>query len=180
MEQSLVLVSIVLGIALAFELENLDLLLRSKKVRWHWAQALFAVFVLLTIMSFWWMVASTKIDGPITLVRFLPIMWVLVILSLLAAASLPREIPEEGIDLAEYYQDNRRYFWGLYLLMFTPLAYSWVSQATDLADFGNRALGEALPLACIVLLFFAKRWWLVAVGFAGLGLLSFSWMFRTL
>lgn len=35
MEQALVLASIVLGVGIAFEMENLNRVLRASKVRWH-------------------------------------------------------------------------------------------------------------------------------------------------
>lgn len=184
MDQALVLISIVLGIALAFELENLDLLLRSKNVRWHWAQILFAIFVLLTIMSFWWMFASAEIEGPMTLARFLPIMWVLVILSLLASASLPREIPDDGIDLAEYYLENRRYLWGLYLLILLPLGANWVIVGIRGARNFTEVLpylgSELPPILVVIMLFFVKRWALVALGFAALSLVVAAWLTRAI
>ena len=141
MQQALVFASIVLGIAVAFELQHLNTLLRSRRVTWHWAQPLFAFFVLMTMMSFWWMIASGSAAEEITLARFLPIMWVLVILNLLAAAALPDRVPDEGIDLAAYYQENRRYLWGLYLLIFTPLAVNWVS----IGVMRSSSLVELLP-----------------------------------
>ncbi|NNC52233.1 MAG: hypothetical protein HKO08_04255 [Erythrobacter sp.] len=184
MEQVLVFVSIVLGVALAFELSNLDKLLRSKRVRWHWAQPLFALFVLLSIMSIWWMIAGREIEGPMTLGRFLPLMWVLVILNLLAAASLPNDIPEEGIDLAQYYQENRRYLWGLYGLFFLPLGVNWfvyaAKQAQSIEQFFAYAGGDMMGLALILYLFFARNWWAVALGFVGIGVITGSWMFRAL
>lgn len=184
MENALVFVSIVLGVAVAFELENLNRLLRSTKVKWHWAQPLFALFVLLTIMSFWWMIASRDLAGEISLARFLPVMWVLVLLNLLAAVALPDEIPETGIDLGEYYQSNRRYMWALYFLMIAPLAANWVvvgiRRSRDWTEVLPYLGSEIVPLAIVVLLFFARRWWLVATGFAGLGLVVAAWLSRTL
>ena len=184
MENALVFVSIVLGVAVAFELEHLNNLLRSKNVKWHWAQPVFALFVLLTIMSFWWMIASTQDRGEITLAQFLPVMWVLVMLNLLAAAALPDKVPEEGLDLAQYYQDNRRYMWGLYFLVIAPLGANWVivgiRRARDFTDVLPYIGSELLPLALVTMLFFATRWWLVALGFAGLGIVVASWLTRAL
>ena len=184
MENALVFVSIVLGVAVAFELEHLNKLLRSKKVKWHWAQPLFALFVLLSIMSIWWMIAGRQIEGPMTLARFLPIMWVLVILNLLAAASFPDEIPEEGLDLAQYYQDNRRYLWGLYLLFFLPLGTNWfvyaAQRAESIGDFFSYAAGDMAGFAIILFLFFARNWWAVAIGYVGLAIMTTSWMARAI
>lgn len=184
MDQALVFASIVLGVAVAFELQHLNTLLRSRNVIWHWAQPLFALFVLLTIMSFWWMIASTRLEGPMTIARLLPIMWVLVVLNLLAAAALPDKVPDDGIDLAQYYQDNRRYLWGLYLLVIAPLAANWIfvgaTRVESMQDLLPYLASELPPLLIVLMLFIVRRWWLVALGFAGLALLAAGWMSRVL
>ncbi|WP_271077461.1 hypothetical protein [Aurantiacibacter sp. MUD61] len=184
MEQALVFASIVLGIAVAFELQHLNTLLRSRNVKWHWAQPLFALFVLMTIMSFWWMIASGRFEGEISLLRFLPIMWVLVLLNLLAAVSLPDNVPEEGLDLAQYYQDNRRYMWGLYVLVLGPLAINWIfvgfTRSNNLRELLPYLGSELPPLLVMIMLIFARRWWLIAVGYALLSIIVFNWLFRTL
>ena len=184
MENALVFASIVLGIAVAFELQHLHNLLRTPNVKWHWAQPLFALFVLLSIMSIWWMIAGREIEGPMTLGRFIPIMWVLVILNLLAAVALPDKIPEEGIDLADYYQTNRRYMWGLYILFFLPLGVNWViysiSRAENFSQFVNYVWGDMLGLGIFIFLFFARKWWMVGLGFAGLAAMSASWLSRAI
>ena len=183
MEQALTFASIVLGVAVAFELSHLNTLLRSNKVKWHWAQPLFAFYVLLTIMSFWWMIASRQAE-PVTLAMFLPVMWELVLLTLLAAASLPDKVPEAGLSLAQYYQDNRRYLWTLFLLAFVPLAANWIVlsalRTSSVADFIAQAGGEFVPLVFMTILLFARRWWLVAVGMAGLGFTVVTWLSRTI
>ena len=124
MQQALVLASIVLGVAITFELEHLNRVLRSRAVKWHWAQPIFALFVLLTIISYWWGAAKNP-QGTITLGEFLPVMFQLVMLALLAAASFPDKVPEDGLDLAEYYQENRRYQWLLMALFFWSVNLRW-------------------------------------------------------
>jgi uncharacterized membrane protein YwzB len=184
MDNALVFVSIVLGVAVAFELEHLDRLIRSKQVKWHWAQPLFALFVLLSIISTWWMFAGREIEGPMTIARFLPIMWGLVILNLLASVSLPGTIPDEGLNLRDYYQENRRYMWGLYLLFFAPLGMSWfvfaAREAQSVGEFFAYASGDMIGLAIIIYMFFARAWWAVAAGFVGLAYIASIWLFRAL
>ena len=108
MEQALVFASIVLGVAVASELNNLHKLLQSNNVKWHWAQLAYALLTLLTMMSVWWMLANVDLTQKISLAGFLPAMWVLVLLNLMAAVALPDWIPEDGVDLAEYYQEKRQ------------------------------------------------------------------------
>lgn len=184
MEQAIVLASIVLGVAIAFELEHLNKVLRSKNVKWHWAQPAFALFVLLNIISYWWGIAN-KADGEITLGAFLPIMFQLVILALLAATSFPDEINKEtGLDLAEYYQDNRKYEWTLMTLYLGSihLGYTYnVAQSTDsYGDFLIRVVPDTILASVVVFMIFARKWWQVALGFTLLTIAPIIWMTRTL
>ncbi len=182
MEQALVFTSIILGVAVAFELENLNRLLRSKEVRWHWAQPIFAIFVLMILMFFWWSLAKNP-EGTISFGAFLPIMWSLVMLVLLSAAALPDKV-EGGVDLAQYYQENRRYMWGLLLLAAIPLEGQWFYQvavtSTSIGEFIGRATGDIVAWTMIIAMMFIRRWWLVAVGFAVLSLGPLAWLSRTI
>lgn len=182
MEQALVLASIVLGVAVAAELTNLHHLLRSTKVKWHWAQPVFAVFVLMILMFFWWTLAKNP-EGELSFGEFLPVMWSLVTLVLLSAVALPDDL-EGGVDLAEYYQKNRRYMWGLLLLTALPLEGQWfykVAMTTSsFGEFFSRASADLLAWSMIIAMMFIRRWWMVAVGFAVLSLGPLAWLSRTI
>jgi len=184
MEQALVFASIVLGVAIASELNNLHKLLQSDKVRWHWAQALYALLVLVSIMSFWWMIAKRSDINEITLGGFLPVMWVMVMFNLMAAVALPDSIPEEGLRMADYYQEKRRYMWGLFILASAPLGASWIfhsaKTATNIEQFAAMAGPEVFGISVLVFLFFARAWWMVALGFVAYGLMTSSWFFRAI
>ena len=184
MEQALVFASIVLGVAIASELNNLHKLLQSDKVTWHWAQALYALLVLISIMSFWWMIAKRNDTTEITLAGFLPVMWIMVMFNLMAAVALPDSIPEDGVRMADYYQEKRRYMWGLFLLATAPLGASWLfhsaKTATGLLQFAAMAGPELFGIAVLAFMFFARAWWMVALGFAAYGLMTTSWLFRAL
>ncbi|AWW75273.1 hypothetical protein CD351_12620 [Erythrobacter sp. KY5] len=183
MEQALVLASIVLGVAIAFELEHLNNVLRSKKVKWHWAQPIFALFVLLTIIAYWWGAAKNN-EGAITLGEFLPIMFQLVTLALLAAVSFPDQIDDDGVDLADYYQENRRYQWILMSLFFWSVNMRWFWNAwqRDISlneFFATIASDAVLGLICIAMIF-AARWWQVIVGYVLLSVVPIVWLTRSL
>lgn len=183
MEQALVFASIVLGVAVAFELGNLNGVLRAKNVRWHWAQPVFAFLVLLSIIAYWWM-AANKASGPITLGEFLPIMFQLVMLVLLAAVSLPDKIEDDGIDLAAYYQENRVYQWllmALYMwsLHIAYIAYSW-RHADSVGQFITFIAFDTIAGLIIIAMIFIKRWWQVALGFALLSTGPALWVSRTI
>lgn len=183
MEQALVFASIVLGYGLASELSNLNRLIRSKNVRWHWTQVSYAIFVLLTVMAYWWMIAATEMD-EVPLNMFLPVMWGLILLNLMCAAALPDHIPEDGISLGEYYLENRRYLWGLYVLFLLPLAANWLVilyvRSGSVWVAARDGIFELVPLSAVILLMFARRWWLILIGFGLLSLIVFAWLSRTL
>lgn len=182
MKDALVLVSIVLGVAITFELEHFSKVLRSKNVRWHWAQPIFAVFVLLAILAFWWGAVSMT-NGPdardaMTLGEFLPLMVMMVLLALLAAASFPDHIPDEGLDLAQYYQDNRVYQWSLFLAYLGFLHIGFVirtaKSATSLTDM-LVVLPETIILGLFSLVIFARKWWQVGLAFAAFSFAPIVW-----
>ena len=183
MEQALVFASIVLGVAVAFELENLNRVLRTDKVKWHWAQPSFALFILLSIIAYWWGAASQP-DRTISFAEFMPVMFQLVMLVLLAAVSLPDKVGDEGVDLAEYYQTNRRYMWILVSLYFWSIHLGYLGHVVTTSDSVWDVLRRAGPDTLFGLLFlamiFAERWRWVALGFACVALSPAVWAARTL
>ncbi len=189
MEQALVLASIVLGVAIAFELEHLSRILRAKNVKWHWAQPMFALFVLLSIIAFWWGATewATRAEAAgeqLSLGRFLPIMWNLVLLALLAAVSFPDSVPDEGIDLAEYYQDNRKYQWSLMALYFWSVylgyAVNVIQTSTSVGQALGMLVGDTFFSLVMTGMIFARKWWQIGIGFAVLSLIPLFWVTRTL
>ena len=183
MEQALVLISIVLGVAITFELENLNRVLRAPNVSWYWAQPIFAAFALMIVLVFWWMMASRP-DGELSLGAFLPIMLIMVMLVLIAAVSLPDQIPDEGtLDMADYYMANRRYQWGLVAGVIAIIGSGWLIQLWGRYGFFEamvRGWGEWVPLLIAMWMVFADRWWKVGVGYAAIAFVPIAWLSRTL
>ena len=185
MEQALVLISIVLGVAITFELENLHRLVRAPNVRWHWAQMIFAFFALMIVLVFWWMMANRGDGRSISLGEFLPIMALMVTIVLIAAVALPDKLADEGetLDLADYYMANRRYQWSLVLIVVLVLGSGWI--ATLITRYGFvagliRGWGEWVPMLLVTWMIFANRWWKVGVGYAALSFIPIAWLSRTL
>jgi hypothetical protein len=56
--------------------------------------------------------------GAFAFFLFLPFAISCVFMYLSAAATLPDEIPAEGIDLRSFYSDNRAHYWGLAVPLF--------------------------------------------------------------
>lgn len=109
-----VLVSIVIGLALADLLASLHRLLRAgRRVRWDWAAPLAAILVVMTLVMLWWAFYQPSAE-PVSIGEFLPDFVTLVLLFLLAGAALPDEVPPEGLSLRTYYDRNGPYFWSLF------------------------------------------------------------------
>ncbi len=167
-------VSIVLGVALADLATSLHRLLRARsRVHWDWLAPLAAFGAMLVIVLGWWELYD-NFTGRVALGRFLPVLFSLLLLFLLAAAALPDEVPDEGIDLRAYYLDNRAYFWGIFALF---LLSTLVADIHDAGAGGWRAvLWEArfktIFFPAAVLLMWTRRPWahgavLIAMMFVG-------------
>lgn len=91
---------------------SLHRLLRNRRrVEWDWIAPLAALVVLVELFNLWW--AWRGFSGN-SLGDLAPYFVALVLLFLTASATLPDEVPDEGIDLRRYFDENRAYFWSLY------------------------------------------------------------------
>lgn len=117
-EYSLILVTIIVGLAITDMLVSLHRLLKSRaKVRWHWLTLVAALLVLLTLVQFWWgFYRLGRTDVWTQYGAFLLLLLQLILMFLLACAALPDD-ERDRLDLVEYYAHNRRYFWTLFTLV---------------------------------------------------------------
>ena len=107
-----VLVSIVVGLAIADQATSLHRLLRRRsKVRWHWVPLAAALLMFSEILNLWWQ--WHRFTGQ-TWGEVVPYLVVLVLIFLAASAALPDEIPEDGLELGVYFDEVRPYFWTVY------------------------------------------------------------------
>jgi hypothetical protein len=115
----------------------------------------------------WWGVRSLgDLDRPITIGLFLPFIVELILLSLLAAAALPDEVPAEGLDLRSYYWATASYFWtvlallaGIFLLHRLGLAWT-IHGAETMFRILRTTLPNFLFIAtCISLALWQRSWW---------------------
>lgn len=91
---------------------SLHKLLRNRRqVRWDWVAPLAALVILVELFNLWW---SWRNFTGNSLADVAPYFLVMVLLFLTASAALPDEVPEEGIDLGRYFDENRGYFLSLY------------------------------------------------------------------
>jgi hypothetical protein len=117
-EYLLPLVSVLIGLAVADLSVSVHRLLRARRrIEWDWLPLAAALLVLLLILEFWW--AFFELGRAAVWTRyagFLVLAAALVSMFLLASAALPDAVPDDGLDLGDYYDENRRYFWVLFAL----------------------------------------------------------------
>src|SRR4249919_1639959 len=126
-------------------LVSLHRLLRSRaKVRWHWLPLVAALLVLLTLLQFWWGYYQLGRIGVWSQYgAFLLLLLLLILMFLLACAALP-DHERDRLDLGEYYELNRRYFWILFALVaFTATLTNMVVSAQQ--DPPSTLLLKAIP-----------------------------------
>ena len=183
MEQALVFASIIVGVAISDQIVSLHRLLRSDvPVKWHWAQPWFALIVLLLNVMIWWSIVGG--DKPeLTIGEFVPVLVQLIILALLTIATLPDRVGPEGVDLAAFYQENRRYQWGLLAL---ALVWNILVEVVERIQNGEAPLAafyqrseDGIVLAVMIGLAFTRRWWLIAIGMALLSMGPINWLSRS-
>jgi hypothetical protein len=115
-EYILPLIAVLVGIAISDVAVSLHRLLRARhRVKWDWLPLAGTVLALLAFMEVWWtFYASREGEFFTSLGGFLPLVGQLLILFLLTAAALPDEVPDEGIDLRSFYDQNGSYYWTLF------------------------------------------------------------------
>jgi multisubunit Na+/H+ antiporter MnhC subunit len=133
------LVSILIGLAVADLSSSLHRLLRARqRVKWDWLALASALLVMMLILEFWWIFYGLGTSSAWTHYgAFLVLAATLVCMFLLASAALPDEVPAEGTDLRQYYQENGGYFWSLFsLFVLLMIAVELVAAGDPLPDAG--------------------------------------------
>ena len=106
------LVAVVIGLAIVDLTTSLHRLLRNRKVvRWDWVSPLAAIMILTELFNLWW---QWRDFTGATIGDVVPHFLLLILVYLAASISLPDDVPEGGIDLGRYFDENRSYFWIVY------------------------------------------------------------------
>ena len=161
-ERVAVLVAIILGLALAELATSFHRLMRAgKRVQWDWMSPALAFVMLLETVQFWWVSQGWYANATeLRLIEFLPRLLVLLMIYLLAAAVLPDEVPERGINLRTFYVETSRYFWALVVLL-TLLIMVFVVPASVrtgyLGGLARRELLDAIVLAMALPAIFVRN-----------------------
>jgi peptidoglycan/LPS O-acetylase OafA/YrhL len=180
-EYLLALVSILIGLAVTDLSSSLHRLLRARRrVRWHWLPLAAGLLVMMLILEFWWIFYGLGTSRAWTHYgAFLVLAASLVCMFLLASATLPDRVPEEGLDLSRYYEENGRYFWVLFalfvvLMIAVELIAEW-HRAMELSVLRQTLLNLTLVAVLLSLAHFRNRRYHTVLVPVLLLLMSFQW-----
>jgi hypothetical protein len=156
-EYLLGLLAIISGLAVVDLLSSLHHLFAAKaRVRWDWLALTAATEIALTLVVSWWISwqgLGSKPDIDLPLWRFILMLGQLSALYMSVRGCLPDTVPDEGIDLKDYYARFSGYMWGAMLvanllLLFAYLLSEWSLLIRDPA--GWFALNWSLLLCTVV------------------------------
>lgn len=166
------LVAVVIGLAIADLATSLHRLLRNRKiVRWDWVTPLAALLILAELFNLWW---RWRGFSGTTAGEVIPYFFALILIYLAASITLPDEVPTEGVDLAGYFDDNRRYFWLVYAsyvgLLIVLISIRDLQRGLTASDLWSRYYFDYPWLvAAYAMIFVRKRWINGVVMLASLG-----------
>lgn len=165
--------SILFGLAVTDVAYSFHRLIRAReRVRFHWLPLMVAAFVEMVLIATWWGYYYA-FDRPDTTVQgFVPFAVSMLFLVLIAAASLPDDVPEK-LDLEQFYFAQHRYFWGLFAayvswILFRDIVFLRVASVMNML-WPIASLAALLALAwtprkwvhvLLVPLIFARQLWI--------------------
>jgi|WetSurMetagenome_2_1015567.scaffolds.fasta_scaffold231107_2 hypothetical protein len=178
-EYLLLFAAIILGLAVSDLAISLHKLMAARgRVRWDWLAPMAAIVAFLKIVTQWWTwFAAEGIAKALTFEMYLVVLVESVLLFLLAAAALPDDVPEKGIDLRAFFNGTRRRFWLLFALqwsIWTGVSL-WIQIGVQGAKFGSLSPLYLLLPATLVLAFLRYRFiqTLALAGFIALYLMQY-------
>ena len=177
-EYAAIFIGIVVGLALQNTLSSIHKLVEAgSRVRWHWmapVAAFGAIVLTLGNFWFWWLARDLPSSVSHSFLMFLASAMALSLLFLACAATLPDEVPGEGLDLKDYYFDNRHRMWGysaayyfvslcIWTAVVVQRGYQSPTLHTDLIFVAANAAAVAMSVTLIVV----RNWWLHAIWLVG-------------
>jgi len=171
-EYAAVYFGIIVGLALANVLTSFHKLIEAgPRVRWHWLAPAAAVYAsMLTLGEFWSVWMRQNDMGHRVFFTWLPLAFAFSLLFLFCAASLPDEVPKEGLDLKDYYFSNRKRFWGFSIALHLFNLTSWTIAAVEHGNAAQYALqywhpilGNFVEAALSLVAMFARAVWVQAI-----------------
>jgi hypothetical protein len=161
-EYLLLFAAVILGLAVSDLAISLHRLLGAgARVKWDWLAPLAAIVAFLKIVTQWWSWrAAEALARGLTFEMFVGELVGMVLLFLLAAASLPDEVPHgEPVDLAAHYALVSRRYWILFLAHWLVLngVSSWAQMQLTGARFNWLAPAYLLAPLALAMVFIRNR-----------------------
>ena len=164
-------VTIVLAIALTDMIQSTHRLLRARhRVSWDILTPLLAAWVFFWVLSEFFSLWLDARYEKINYFGLLSLMAVPTVAALTAYAVLPDEIPEKGLDLEQFYFENRRYL-VLLLALFNVadivriVVYAFRYDGMDeFAPWIGYLIVWTAFFACLALLYFVRSRWAQLTG----------------
>lgn len=173
----------VIGLAITDLATSIHRLLRHRrKVRWNWVAPLAALLVILEMFNAWW--GWSGFDGA-TLGEVMPPFLALILLFLTASAVLPDDVPDTGLDLGKFFDEQRSYFWGIYSA-YIAVVVTWftgkdIQEGLSAAEVLQRRYFDYLSIAAYLSLTLIKPRWISGVAVAATlvwVMIGFDWWNR--
>ena len=161
------LISFLIAIGLSEIFSSLHRLLRiRRKITWSWLPMAWALIFFLDLIRAWF-ITYGFIDNEInhSLIGFISYIIPTILLLLISFAVLP-DSPSEGLNLKDWYAEQKGYFLGLYVVFFliTPVfnLQFFDGELTAVVIIQNMIPGVILAgLMCLAI--FSKRHWVNAL-----------------
>lgn len=176
-----VLISIVVGLGITHLLAGVGRLIgRPGGARAYWVHLLWVFCVFLYLVQFWWWEFSlSEVETWRFELYFFLIVYA-VLLYLLCVILMPHEFPDGG-DFRDHYYARRRWFFGLFVLVYVIDVFDTLLKGTD--HFMTRPLyyfvSTAVYIAlCVVAMFWSNARFHGAFA-VGAIVFQFSWFIRT-
>jgi hypothetical protein len=168
-EYAAIYFGIIVGLALANILTSIHKLVEAgPRVRWDWiASASAGYAATLTINEFWYMWVRQHDESHRTILTWYPLARAFALLFLMCAAALPDDASEGDVDLARFYIENRKRFWGFSTALHVLNLVSWAMRFAVFGASLQFAQAHAVVIVgntveCILsltLVFTRAKWW---------------------
>ena len=166
-EHVLILLSLVISLALAHVLNGIARLVHAENVAWSRIHLVWIVIALLMLVDFWMSAWQLRHEDDWNILMVLFWMTMAVLFYLICALMVPDTIPNEGIDLSDFHETNRRRYLGLFL--FTML-FSFTANLT-LSGFATANVIVVLNAFCLAAAGFSKSMKIQWAGTIGTSIL---------
>lgn len=175
---------IIVGLALANILSSVHKLVEAgSRVRWGWmAPASAGYAATLALNEFWYVWARRQDMSHRTILSWYPLAIAFALLFLLCAAALPDDAAEGDLDLATYYIENRKRFWGFSVALHAFNLLTWAMTFAESGatmqfarDHAGAMLLNATELVLSLTLVFTRVKWWHALVLAGLWIFTLSY-----